>query len=224
MSAEFKLSQGDLFFQSDFAEPAFGLFRDSWPFYGRLYSRLSSHGLRLMDMKPERGSGSLGDAHLACSFLNFAVTIRIRLDRVEIQCLDVTRIDAKNRNGITIGTLQTLKEHVPNLAFKSHTLAIGLHGQLDRVATNEFLSTFVQGSLKDLGPSLGSGLVFYHGAQAEQMLSAVTLDQSGVISGGLFIRIHVVWDGRALALDALPEVSEKHVRGIFTQLGLTLNG
>lgn len=224
MSVAFKSSQGDLIFQSDFAEPAFGLFRDSWLFYGRLYSRLSTHGLRLADMKPERGNGSLGDFHLACSFVNFAVTVRVRLDRAEVQCLDVTRVDAKSLNGIAIGTLETIKGHIPNLAFRSHTLAVGLHGQLEGVPTREFLSGFVKGSLKDLGPSLGSGIVFYHGAQADQTLSAVTLDQSGIIAGGLFIRIHVVWDGGAVTPDALPTVAEKHVRGVFAQLGLTLNG
>lgn len=224
MALAFKVAQHDLGFQADFSTPMFELFRDSWGLQGQLFTRLSRHGVRLTDIRPDRGNQSLGDYSLLCYLFNFLVTVRIRLERVEIMCVDLSRVDGTKLNEAGVDVLEAVKAHVPGISFKAYTLAMGLHGTLDGMSAQEFLSRFVTVAPKNLGPPIGSGVVFYYGPEGERLLSSVTVDLSALISGGLYIRAQVVWDGSKVAIQALPAMGDKHVREVLAQLGLTAGG
>jgi len=217
----FKVALADLGFQSDFAEPAFDMFRDAWGLQRQLFARMTKHGVRLSDIRAERGSGSLGDIHIVCFLFNFSVTVRIRLDRIEILCFDLSRVDSEKLNEAAIDALEAVTNHMAGPTFKTHTLWQGLHGTLEGASTQEFISKFVSKGPENFGRSIGSGVVFYYGPERERITSSITLDLSAVIAGGLYLRPQVVWDAQKVGVRDLPGMAEKHVREVLSHLGLT---
>jgi hypothetical protein len=218
----FKVAQTDLGFQSEFPEPAFNLFRDTWALQRQLFATLARHGLRLTDIRPERGSGSLGDFSIVCFLFNFSVTVRIRLERIEIVCLDLARVAPDKLNHAGVDVLEAIRSHLPGASFKTHTLSLGLHGTLEGMGTHEFISRFVMKSPENLGSPIGSGVVFYYGPEAERLTSSVTLDLSALIAGGLYLRAQTVWDAQRVNVGALPNFVDKHIREVLLHLGLKL--
>lgn len=78
MPTKLNVAKADLNLESAFAQPEFGLFRDATSLLHQLFARLQPHGLRLPDMKIERGTGSIGDYHVACHLYNFRMGVLVR--------------------------------------------------------------------------------------------------------------------------------------------------
>jgi hypothetical protein len=222
MPTVLKPGQGDIAIQAEFAEPMFEIFRDAWPFYRRLHSALTPFGLRLADIRPERGSGNLADAHLALTLFSFTTTVRIRADKVEINCVDTGRVDQKSLENAVVQILQTVKNHATGLQYRNYSIAIGVHGTVLGTDTKAFLSQFVKAASLDLGPQLAVGGVMYHGPEGDRLLSAVTLDLSAVVSGGLFLRAYAIWNGQGFEPTGLPLVANKYWGDVLEKLGLSL--
>ena len=218
----FKVSQGDFVFQADFAEPIFELFNNT-TLQRQLFSKFARHGLRLVDIKAERGGGSLGEAQLNCWFFNFSTALRIWLERVEINCLDVTRVSPQKLKDLITGVLETAGSHF-KIPFKTYGMALWLHGLLEGVAPKEFLSKFFTRAPNDLGPLLASGAVFYYGAKGEKVLSSLTVDLSAAIREGIFVRIQVTWNAEKVDSGELAALAKEHVKSALSQLGLRLDG
>lgn len=224
MTFIFKVAQGDLNFQANFPEPAFELFRDSLGLQRLLFTKLARHRVQLTDIRVDPGNGTLGDYSLLSYLFNFSVSVRIRLERVEIQSFDLARVDVNKLNEAGVDVLEAIRSHVPSLSFKTHVLSVGLHGKLEGISVREFLSRFVTSGPKNLGPSIGNGAVFYFGPDAERLMSAVTTDLSSLIDGGLYVRLHVIWDASKVPIEGLPGVGDKYLRDALTQLDLAIEG
>ena len=224
MPTVLKLGQSDIAFQSEFMEPMFELFRDAWPFYRRLHSALSPFGLRLADIRPERGSGTLADFHVALTLFRLTTTVRIRADRIEINCVDAGRVDQKSLENAVIQILQTVENHANGLQYRNYSIAIGVHGTLSGIETKTFLSKFVNAASLDMGPQLAAGGAIYHGPEGDRLLSAVTLDLSAVVSGGLFLRAYAIWNGQGFEPGTLPATANKYWAEVLSKLGLSLEG
>lgn len=218
----FRVSQGDFVFQADFAAPIFELFNDA-ALQRQIFSRFTRHGLRLVDIKAERGAGSLGEVHLHCWFFNFSAALRIWLERVEINCFDVTRVNTPKLKDLITDVLETAPA-LFKVPFKTYAMALGLHGLLEGVAPKDFLSKFVTKVPNTLGPLLASGSVFYYGAKAERLLSSLTIDLSAAVREGIFVRIQATWDAEKVGSGALTGLAENHVQEALNQLGLRLDG
>jgi hypothetical protein len=222
MPTTLKAARGDLAFQAEFAEPTFEIFRDSWPFYRRLHSSLAQFGLRLGDIRPERGAGSLGDLHVALTLFNATTTVRIRADKVEINCADTARVDGKSLENAAVQILQTIKNHATTLQYRNYSIGIAVHGTVSGMDTKLFLAQFVKATSLDLGPHLATGGVIYHGPEGNRLLSAVTLDLSAVVTGGLFLRAYAVWNALGLEAADFPVAANRYWEDVLTKLGLTL--
>jgi hypothetical protein len=74
------------------------------------------------------------------------------------------------------------------------------------------------------GGSLGSGTVFYYGAEAEQVTASITIDLSAVSSEAVYVRCNVVWDASKVALRDLPALGEKFFDDATAAIGLTIEG
>jgi hypothetical protein len=211
---------GDFTHHADFVEPAFGLFGDAVNLHKRLFAALSHHGVRLADMRWDQGGGTLGDANLLCHLFNFAVVLRVRLERVEIQCVDLNRINAKQLTQAGLEILNVLEGSEPGIRFKTHSFAMNFHGFLKNGSTTEFIGRFVSLEPSDLGPHVGSGVVFYFGAQGSRLSSSVTFDLSARLKEGLYFKVQSVWDAGKLPTNELPAALSSHVRDVLSRFDL----
>jgi len=220
MPSNFHVARADLNFEAGFSEPEFAFFRDTSELLRQLFKRLEPHGARLSDIRVERGAGSAADFHVLCYLFNFWMTIRIRVDRIEIICSEFPRDYAEKFSAAIVDTLGVISSFRGDLSFRAYALVIGLHGSVDGISTEKFLSRFATNIPTGLGPSVGSGTVMYFGPANERQMCALTVDRSAVVQDALFVRTHVVWDAKRVESQNLPKIADAFVRQAITEIGL----
>jgi hypothetical protein len=188
-----------------------------------LFTRLEPHGVRLGDLRIESGTGNVGDFHVLGYLYNAWMTVRIRVERVEVACSGFPPPEAPEKlKAATADVLRAVHDHRPELAFKVFNVAVAMHGRLEGVSTPEYLARFISNAPNDLGPLIANGAVFYYGPDGERLLSALTLDASAYVPDGLYVRIRGAWDGKRVTSEGLPSVAEAFVRHSIQRLGLDL--
>lgn len=222
MPIKIAVEKSDLAFEAGFPKPQFALFRDGGALLDRLYARLEPHGLKLADIRFER-SGSVGEQHFLIYLFNYLMTIRIRVERIEINCSALPRPLISQFKAAAVDVLRAVKDHLPELSFRAFAVAVAIHAKLEGRSARDFLGQFAVGAPKGLGPLTGSGAIFYLGAEAERLFTTLTADVSAVVPDGLFVRVHSVWDAARIAPDALMgEAAEALVRQAVASLDLQL--
>ena len=220
MPSRLHVAKADLNLDASFTQPEFSLFRDTDGLLQSLFARLQQHGLRLQDMKIERGTGSVGEFHVACYLYNFMMAVRVRPEKIEIGCFEVPENYVERLLAAIVDALLAVQSHLPSLIFRAHTMGVALHGTLDGESVKQYLSKFVGNVPSGLGPQIGSGAVFYFGAEDDRLLSSVTVDLSAVLTDGLFVRLYVVWDAKKLQVAAIPSQATGFARHALDCFGL----
>lgn len=216
----FEILQSELFFEARFGAPAFELFRDPEGLHRALHEKLAPYGLRLADMKYERGT-TLADVRLVCFLHNFSWTANVRAEQVDLQCFDLRDVQRQEVKDVAVSLVEAVTSQIRSTSVRTYTLALAFHVSLTGIDTRSFLLRFVQNA-PDLGPVAGSGVAFYFGPLPEAGLvaSTVTMDRSAVIADGLFLRLHSVWDAAAVPAHVLPDSAEKQLARVLIALGL----
>ncbi len=215
-----RTSLGDLAVQSDFSEPEFRLFSD-WPgLQQRLFTRLSPYGLRLIDMRWDPGNGTVGDGNLMLNLPDLAATVRIRLERIEIQYFDPTRIDVQTAGKMVVDILKVMEGDKSAAKFKTHSLRMNIHGILEDSTPRDFLSRYVSQIPENFGPKVGNAVAFYYGPEANRLTTSITFDLSVRVKDGLYLGIQTVWDAQRISVEAFPAIAADHVTDVLTRCGL----
>ena len=222
MTIKLEVSKADLVFEAGFPKPEFGLFREGTRLLDQLYTRLEPHGLKLTDIRMERGNGSVGDQHLQLYLFNYLMTVRVRVERVEITCSDLPQDLVDRFKAAIVDTLRAVKDYQRDLSFRAFVIAFGLHAKLEGMSARDFLVRFVTNTPGNLGASTGFGAAFYFGPHENRLLSTITVDASALVPDGLFVRINTVWDPDRVAIDSLADVADSYTRQVLESLGLQL--
>jgi hypothetical protein len=222
MSQLVKVVQGDITFQADFSEPAFALFSNQAALHKMLFEQLGSRfGLAASGMQPKLILGSLADVQLTCSLARFSTSVGLSTERVEIGCSNSLQLRQQDFAEIALSTLNTVAAYI-SVPYKAYRLSVNFHGTLADMSTPEYLARFTPNTPQALGPRIGSGVVFYYGADAERLSSFVTLDFSAYHAGALYVRMQGVWDAEKVTLVDLPSVAENYVQRMIAAIDLTL--
>ncbi|MBI2160204.1 MAG: hypothetical protein HYU25_07500 [Candidatus Rokubacteria bacterium] len=220
MPLKLNVAKADLSVESGFAQPEFGLFRDTPKFLQHLFTRLQPHAPQLQNLKIERGNNSIAEFHVVCHLYNFRVGVRVFTEKVGVVCIDVQENEVERFETVIVDALSAVKEHQPAVAFRTHTMGVMLHGTLQDKSARDYLATFVKNVPSGLGPHTGNGAVIYFGAQEDRILSSITMDLSALVPDGLFLRPYVVWDANKIEVAALPARATAFVRQALDAFGL----
>jgi hypothetical protein len=218
--SKLEIVRADLAFEASLPEPDFGLFGESAVFLDRAFRRLAPHGLRLSDLRLERGAGNVTDLQIVGHMLNHSLTIRFRIDKVEVVCSDLPTTHVEAVKAAIIGALAAVVDHRPKLAFKAFGLSVGMHATIEGQASSDYLARFAANVPKNLGPLTGYGCVFYFGAEGNQLNSSVTVDLSALVQDGIFVRTQAVWDAQNVKTESLIGVAEAFRQRVLGSLGL----
>ena len=123
MATDFAIERGKLQLDANYTEPMFALWRETDQLFQRLFVGLSKYGLRLTDLKWDQGANSVGDVQLNFYLFNFAVAVRIRIDRLEVELFDVKKVSFDQLAEATLDVVAALRAHRPDLAFVAYSVA-----------------------------------------------------------------------------------------------------
>jgi hypothetical protein len=219
--AKFDVLRSELLIEAGYPNPQFGLFRDQDGLLGRLLAQLAQYGLTLAGMKLERGTGTLGELHLLFYLLDYSVTVRIRVDRVEIQCSQLTEENKKRVIAASLATLNCIRENVKD-GYSAYAVSMSIHGMLEKQDVRSFLRGLVVAPPAEAGPIAGSAVAYYFSPADERIASSLTFDVSALIADGLYVRPQATWDARRLPLNVLAERAEDFVRNSLGAFGIEL--
>lgn len=220
MGIRFDVSRADFTLEAAYQAPEFAAFRDTSRLLHRLFGALRPHGVKLSDLKIERGRGTLDEFYVLCYLFDFLMTIRVRLDRMEINCSYLAAENVQRFSGAVVDALTATRGHLSG-DYRTYTFSLSLHGTLDGVETKKFLGAFVA-KTPEIGPATGNAIGYYFGPTEDRLTATITLDISAVVPGGLFLRPQATWDGAIVATSMLPVRAEAFARSAVTAVGLAL--
>jgi hypothetical protein len=223
MATNFTVSQAEFQLEAGFSQAEFSLFRDTNSFLDQLFKALQPHGARLADIRVETGPGSAADFNVVCYLFNYWVTLRVRIDRIEMVGSQMPEDYVQKYGAAIVDALLSVRNYHQNLKYRAYTLNVGLHGTLEGSSVNKYISHFVKNVPDGLGPSAGAGAVMYFGPVGARLLCSVIIDRSTTVPEGLFCRISVVWDAAKVEIEGLPELANHFVRDTVSQIGLELS-
>jgi hypothetical protein len=205
--------------QAHFLTPVFDLLKDVSGLSHHLFNALGAHyNLSLANMRFEAGAESLGAMNLRLSWPGLA-EVRIFLDRVEIESgyLQFLRFA---EGDLVADVLGALSGFVRDPGFRAFSVTQEVHGALVDKARHDFLGRFVSSVPEGLGPPLGTGMVFYYGAEANHLAASITLDFSRSIEGGIFVQSIVLYDASKVAAGELQKLSRSDFEVLLDRIGL----
>ncbi len=223
MAINLEVAKADLVFEAGFPQPEFSLFQDGGVLMHHLFKRLEPHGLRLNDLRVERGMGNVGDHHIICYLFNYWMTIRIRIDRIEVFCSEVPRDYVEKFKAAILDVLQAIKDYRPEQSFRTFGMVLGLHAKLEGQPAREYLARFVAKVPENLGPSTGGGVIFYFGPEGDRLVASIIADVSAAVQDAVYLRIHGLWDAKKVAPASVPGVADVLVRQALEGLDLSLS-
>jgi hypothetical protein len=201
----------DVALEAAYQRPEFGLFREDAGLYARLAARLSSHGLKLSDMKIERGGGTFAEAHLFFYLLDYLLTVRVRLDRLEVYCSRLTEDNKKRVVTASLETLDCIRESVGG-EYRAYALSMNVHGVLENQSAKAFLRTLVATPPDAAGSVVGNAVAYYFAPVEDRVAASLTLDISATTADGLYVRPQATWDASRVPLAQLADRAEEFVR------------
>jgi len=222
MATKFTVSQAEFQLEASFSQAEFSLFRETPTLLDHLFKALQTHGARLADLRVETGGGSAADFNVVCYLFNYWVTLRVRIDRIEMVGSQMPQDYVHKYGAAIVDALVSVRNYHPNLKYLGYTLNVGLHGSLEGGSVKKYISNFVKNVPDGLGPSAGNGVVMYFGPLGERLLCSVIIDRSTTVPDGLFCRTYVVWDATKVEVERLPELANRFVRETVGQIGLEL--
>ena len=218
---QFEIGRSSLGVQIGYRSRSWMLVHEIPRLYESLLEGLSDFGVLPQNIRSDSGDGSLGGFSVNLWMLNFGVNVRLGLTGAELRSDDLSRVNLDQLEQAFVGLTDSLVAADSNLAFQSYGVTIELHGQLEGVETKDYLATFVNApEREELGPSVGSGAVFYFGERPPVTLSNLSVDLSGVIEGSLYLRAINVLDGTALRPADVRNVIAERLRVGLEAVGL----
>jgi len=215
------VERSELSFEAGFSQPEFSLFSNVAPLLQRLYARLQPHGLKLTDLRLERGTGGVAEQNVLFYLFDYWMTVRIRVERIEIHCSTVPNREYVDKfKAAMVDVLRAVQELKPDFLFRAYAVAVDVHAKLEGQSVRDYLAQFVANIPKGLGSSTGNGAVFYFGPEGDRLLSSVTVDPSALIPEAVFAKVHGLWDASKVTAEVLSGNAEAFIRQGLDSLGL----
>jgi hypothetical protein len=213
----FRVERSEVNIQLSFANPFWPLANNISSVYSGLLDRMRDFGVTSQALRSDAGDGSLGAFNVNFWMLQFSVSVRIRLDTVEINASFPTDVDLLERAVLALD--HALRDAQPTLGYSSYSLTTSMHGRLEGTDPKQFLASFSGNAPKGLGEMVGSGTVFYFEGQPPTSLLAVSVDLSAAVAGGVFVKVHSVLDA-SVKPDGLRAIAEPQAEESVLALGL----
>jgi len=217
----FRIERSELNAQLAFAEPLWPIANNVAALYSGLLAHMGEFGVTSHAMRADNGDGSLGGFNINFWMLQYGAIVRIRLDGIEVNVPNFS-VDVGQLERALLALDLSLREAQNNLSYSNFTLTVGMHGRAEGVDSKQFLERFTGKAPQGLGSLVGSGAIFYFEGPPPITVLSVSADLSATVAGGIFVKVHSVFDG-SMKMDALRRVAEPQLEQSIKALGLDVS-
>ena len=221
MGGRFEIRQEQISLQAHFVKPAFGLLKDVPHLAEHLFEALDSYGIRLADCKMVSTDENFGEVNLQIALRSLA-TARLFLDHIDLTSAYLPFLNEFRDGSFTTDLLRSIQDYSPGVSYRAFAVTQEIHGSLIGTSLKDFLIRFSAEAPKTLGPSLGSGTVFYFGATENRLTGSLALDFSRIVEGGLFLKVAILFDATQVEPRDLLVIFRAQVSSLVEEIGLDL--
>jgi len=221
MRPNLEIRRQQLTLQAQFANPVFDLFTELPRLVQHLFRTFAGYNIRLADVKMDSAAESLGQVNLQMSWPDLA-TVRLFFERIDLTSVYPPFLGYRD-GALVADLLDAVVGYSPEISYRAFVVTQEIHGALD-LPSRDFLSRFSATPPTTLGPSLGSGTVFYFGAGENRLAGSLALDFSRVVEDGLFLKLVVIYDAAQVKPTEILTVSRSQLSALFNEIGLELVG
>jgi hypothetical protein len=189
--------------------------------YEALLTNLASCHLSASDLRPE-STGTVGGASLSFWLFSFNVNVTIRLEGFSVRCSQLRQVSRGQFVQCVDGIATALRQALSgNFAAQGSTVVYSCHGEVEGLPVSALIGRFVATgpTIAGFGANNGAGAAFYYGEAAPVLSSAITVDVSRIVSGGIFLR-SVVAVAPIDSTAALIDLAVERVTATFVALDL----
>lgn len=218
----FRVERSELAVQLSFAAPFWAIANNIALLYSGLLNHMRDFGVTPQGIRPDSGDGSLGGFNVNFWILQFGAIVRIRLDGIELNAPTFS-VDVDQLEHAFLALDSSLHDAQKDLGYSNYVVTVGIHGRVEGIESKEFLARFTGDVPPGLGDVVGSGAVFYFEGRPPATLLSVSADLSAVVTDGVFLKVHSVFDG-SMKPELLRKVAEQHLEQSIKAMGLEVVG
>ena len=199
----------DLVYSAHLEPPAFDLAARWVELQSALYSHFSPYKLRLTDMKVESSGPNPADIAIACWMLSYGLSVRFRLDKVEVWSNSTRLVTDKTLvSDLVQHAMEALRAASPEARIHTHSLVVALHGAHEKPSPVVRVTEFVTKTPPGAPELSASGVSFFCQLPSGNGVGSIILEHSGLVQDGTFIRISSEQAGSVPVRDALGKAIE----------------
>jgi hypothetical protein len=170
-----------------FSKPAFSLWGNGARILEELYKAFSPYKVSLADFRQDYLSPVISDTSVTV-FLGSNGNYKFKFDRVEVLLSNFTEQELTNFPDVLLRGTDWLRSDIPDFSFQTHLFTYHNHSKLSEGTAKEFLLSFSQVSLGDIGMGIGNGLIFNWIEPKQERRVQLTIDHSYAYVDALFIQ------------------------------------
>lgn len=216
----FSIERSELSVQLGFVTPLWAIATNIALLYSGLLNHMREFGVTSQGIRPDSGDGSVGGFNVNFWILQFGAIVRIRLDGVELNAPSFN-VDVDQLERAFLALDSSLRDAQKDLSYSNYVVTVGVHGRVAGTESKKFLARFTGDVPPGLGDVIGSGAVFYYQGRPPATMLSVSADLSAVITDGVFVKVHSVFDG-SMRPDALRKAAQQHLEQSTKALGLEI--
>jgi hypothetical protein len=210
-------------YEGRFTTPRFALLGNPIPVYDRLLKQLGNEGATLDSLKFD--AASIGTANISCTLANQNVTVRFRIDRLEIAFLRLNQLTRARAASILQKSWAVLHEVDDQVRFSEQTVALTVYGTIEGAKYDDLLRRYVTGAVFELGEGTTGGVLLYVPADSSRKWKpgSILLDRIVGSEEAFVLKVTAGFAGDGISVDQLPQQLNDYVSYHLDRLGLVLS-
>jgi hypothetical protein len=164
----------------------------------------------------------MADRHIYFNLPVLNAGVKLNVGRMDVGFNDMNRANFDAINRVLHAAYGALDEGNVGAKIASYAITVNSHGSIEGTTGAEFVKPFFGRAPAGLGPTLGSGGVFYFGAHERRTGLAVVMEASSLVTDGLYTRLIFTLDGTRVRYQDVAEAGRETIRHALGAMDLQL--
>ena len=185
-----KVEDNEFSYVGNFSRPALSLWSEGAKIFDGLLTAFAPYELELADIRVDVATQSPA-GQIVTADLDWLGRYRFKFDGVECIARDLDEEGISSFPSVLQRGDDWLRSAVPDLEFKSHTLAHTSHSILSEGTSQEYLSSFPGRDIPGIGTNLGSGIFYHWDVPSMDWRVHLVIDHSLSVKDGIFVQMAI---------------------------------
>lgn len=202
--------KSEIQYLGEFSELAFDMLSAPIPLYKSLLKNLGKYGATTKDLNIY--TMEISEANVSCPLVSLDALVRVRLDKLEVNFLDLGKIGQELASEVLVDVYEALQNADSSISVSYHTISIKTQAQGVNATYLDLIRKFIS-SPPSLSEQTTGGVAFYLVDDQPKGVTggSIIIDRSTLYEEGVYISITANFDASLVPIKSVREkVTEYH--------------